>query len=103
MTEPALRGASNTPAGSVSADAEFKAACDRRDYALLQDAIAGMSTRDAVDHLAAIFPHRTRRWFHRNLEALLALDADSFGRLLAYADPTGDAAANRIDAARAAA
>lgn len=96
MTATALRGPLHTPPGSTSGDAEFLAACERRDYVLLQDALAGMTTREAVEHLAALFPHRTPRWFARNLYAIRNLDADQLGRFLGYADPTGDTATERV-------
>lgn len=91
MTATALRGAPNTPAGRASADAEFLA-----DYALLQAALVGMTTRDAVDHLADLFPHRSRRWFLRNLHVIRTLSADDLTRFLSYADPTGDTATANV-------
>ena len=102
MTATALRGAPNTPAGPRSADAEFLAACERRDYALLQDALRGMTKRDAVEHLTHLFPHKARKWFNRHLGALMALTADDLAFVLDYADPTGDTAAANIDEERAA-
>ena len=76
--------------GPRSGDA-FTAACQRRDFASLQDAIRNLSKRDAVDHLLSLFPHRTRSWMERYLPHLMALDPDTFWSL-AYPDPTGEGA-----------
>ncbi|MDO5533202.1 MAG: hypothetical protein Q4F65_00935 [Propionibacteriaceae bacterium] len=97
MTALALCGPTlNTPPGRASGDAEFLAACERRDYALLQAALLGMTTREAVDHLACLFPHRTRRWFLRHLHTIRTMTADDFARFLDYADPTGETATARV-------
>lgn len=96
MTATALRGALNTPADPRLADAEFQAACERRDYVLLQAALADMTKRDAVDHLASLFPHKAREWFRRNLSALMALAPEELARFLDYADPTGDTATANV-------
>ena len=101
MTATALRGHIQTPADPRSADAEFKAACERRDFALLQDALAGMTKREAVDHLTALFPHRSRSWHFRNFHALVALTPDDMERVLLYADPTGETAVANITRERA--
>ena len=85
--------------GPRSGNASFVAACDRRDYGLLQSAVATMTKRDAVEHMAFLFPHRTRRWFSRHFAALMTMTPDDFGRILQYADPTGDAAVARAMAA----
>ena len=87
---------SNNLPGSASGSPEFQSACARRDYGLLQEAIADLTTRDAVDHLAELFPHRSRRWFHRNYRTLMDLPPDLFWRAM-HADPTGDTAARNID------
>ena len=96
MSTPAPRGAHSTDPGPRSGNAAFVAACARRDFALLQQAVSDMSKRDAVEHLAYLFPHRSERWFGRNLSALMALDPADFSRLLSYSDPTGDHAVARI-------
>ena len=101
MTAPSVT--LNTPAGPESADAEFKAACERRDFVLLQDALGGMTKREACEHLAALFPHRTPRWFTRNYWALVNLTPDDLERVLLYADPTGEAAVANITRERSAA
>lgn len=74
----------------------------RRNIGLLQDALRGMSKRDACDHLAGLFPHRSRPWFVRHLEEITRLDPATFERLM-YADPTGEAAAHNVDQERSAA
>ena len=97
MSTPAPHGATPTTLpGPRSGNAAFVAACARRDFALLQQAVSDMSKRDAVEHLAYLFPHRSERWFGRNLSALMALDPADFSRLLGYSDPTGDHAVARI-------
>ncbi len=102
MTATALRGTLQTPPGRASGDAEFKAACERRDYVLLQEALEGMDTRDAVEHLASLFPHRTHRWFLRHLHAIRTLSADALAYFLTYTDPTGEEATTNLLRARAA-
>lgn len=85
-----------TPAaGPRSAVSAFDRACARRDIASLQAAIAGMSKREAVEHLAGLFPWRTERWFIRNLEKLTAIDPDIFWRLM-HPDPTGERAVRNV-------
>ena len=96
MTATALRGRPSPLPPDPRSGVAFQEACARRDYGLLQDALRDMSKRDAVDHLADIFPHRTRTWHHRNFGALMALDPDRFWRLM-HPDPTGDTAAHNID------
>lgn len=95
MTAPPGHAPATAPlTGPRSGDA-FDAACRRRDYAALQDAIRDLSKRDAVDHLHRLFPHRSRSWLERNLSYLMGLAPDHFWRL-AYADPTGEAAVRRV-------
>ena len=96
MSTPAPHGATSALPGPRSGNAAFVAACARRDFALLQQAVGDMSKRDAVEHLAYLFPHRSERWFGRNLSTLMALDPADFSRLLGYADPTGDTAVAHI-------
>lgn len=104
MTDAAPHGATPTTLpGPRSGSSQFQAACRRRDFVSLQRAIADMDKREAVEHLAWLFPHRTERWFSRNLSTLTALDPADFARLLAYSDPTGDQAVRAADLTRAAA
>ena len=100
MTAAALRGHTDLPPDPRSGEAAFEEACARWDYALLQEALAPMSKRDAVDHLAGLFPHRTRSWHRRNFERLMHLTPDQLGRVLTYADPTGETATRHIDERR---
>ena len=100
MTATALRGHIQAPPGRASGDAEFMAACERRAYVLLQEALAGMTTGEAVAHLADLFPDRSARWFRRNLHALRSLPPDGLGRVLTYADPTGETATRHLDERR---
>lgn len=99
MTRPAPTGAPNHLPGPRSGNASFDEACARRDYGLLQAAVADMGKREAVEHLAFLFPHRTPRWFSRNFADLMSLTPEDFGRLIQYADPTGDTAVARAMAA----
>lgn len=85
--------------GPRSGDA-FEEACARRDFGLLQDALADMPKKQAVDHLCNLFPQRTHRWFVRNFPRLMALTPDDFGWELGYADPTGKAATDHVLAER---
>ena len=68
--------------------AQFQDACDRQDYAPLQESISHMSKRDAVDHLCNLFPHKARAWHTRNLPYLTALDPIQLHDVLDYNDPT---------------
>ena len=89
MTSPPSLALAPAPlTGPRSGDA-FTAACQRRDFASLQDAIRDLSKRDAVDHLHSLFPQHTRSWMERNLPYLMALDPDDFWGI-AYPDPTGE-------------
>lgn len=76
----------------------FARACARRDIGALQAALANLTKREACEHLAALFPHRTHRWFAHHLERITRIDPDLWWRL-AYADPTGEQAVRRADAA----
>lgn len=94
MSAPPGAVATLTPlTGPRSGDA-FDAACRRRDYAALQDAIRHLSKRDAVDHLHGLFPQHSRSWMERHLTYLMNIAPDHFWRL-AYSDPTGDAVVRR--------
>lgn len=94
-------GAQQAIPGPRSGNVDFDAAGARRDFGLLQAAVAEMSKRDAVDHMAFLFPARSRRWFTRNFAALMGLSPDDFGRALTYSDPTGDTAVRNLSAAAA--
>lgn len=74
----------------------FQAACERRDYALLQDAVAHMTKRDAVDYLHEMFPHQARAWFVRNLTYLMQLDPLGLSRILTFSNPTADKAIRNV-------
>ena len=99
MTAPAPHGAHLTILpGPRSGNADFDAACARQDFGLLQAAVAGMTKRDAVEHLAFLFPAHSGRWFSRNFAALMALSPADFERAL-HPDPTANAAIRRALAA----
>ena len=99
MTAPALRGASNTPPSPREEDPAYRDAVARQDYGLLQDAVRDLTKKDAVEHIAALFPHLSVWWVRRHFAALMTMTPDDFGRILQYADPTGDAAVARAMAA----
>ena len=75
---------------------EFTAALERRDYALLQDAIRDLSKKDALDHLTNLFPHKARQWFARNLGYLMQLDPLHLGEILGHSDPTANKAIRNV-------
>lgn len=70
-----------------------------QDYALLQDALTGMSKKDAVEHLHFLFPHKVERWFSRNLSHIMTLDPLGLSRILGHSDPTADKAIRNIERA----
>lgn len=76
--------------------AHFQDAVDRRDYAALQDAVRDLSKKDAVDHLTALFPHKARQWFARNLGYLMDLDPYKLGEYLQHSDPTARKAIRNV-------
>lgn len=67
-----------------------------QDYALLQEALAYLSKKEAITHLRSLFPHLTTSWIGRNLTHLMNLDPDGFHELVVYNDPTARKAINNI-------
>ena len=60
-----------------------------------------MSKRDAVEHLAYLVPHRSERWFGRNLSTLMALDPADFSfQSAAFAVVGSDPTPTRLDLPR---
>lgn len=97
MSRPAPSGATLTiPTGASSGVTAFEAACERRDFVLLQQALEGMPVSQAVTHLATLFPAHTVRWYKRYYPHLMALTPDDFAKALDYADPTGDTAVKNV-------
>ena len=97
MSRPAPSGATLTiPTGASSGVTAFEAACERRDFVLLQQALEGMPVSQAVTHLATLFPAHTVRWYKRYYPHLMALTPDDFAKALPYADPTGDTAVKNV-------
>ncbi len=95
MTAPAPSGAPQSdPTSPREEDADFAAACARQDYGLLQDALRGMSKRDAVAHILGLFGHLSEWWVRRHFARLMSLSPDELRRVIAYADPTGEHATN---------
>lgn len=68
-----------------------------QDYALLQEALVGLSKKDAVEHLHHLFPHKAERWFCRNLQHLMSLDPLGLSRILGHSDPTANKAIRNIE------
>ena len=95
ITAPSPGLTQQTPTDPRSEDS-FEEACARRDFGLLQEAIRGMTKRDAVDHLHSLFPHKTREWLRRKFPYLMAMEPDDFRRALGYADPTGEDAVRHV-------
>ena len=79
----------------------FQAAVDRRDYAALQDSVAGMTKKDAVAHLHHLFPHKAKAWFTRNFGYLMTLDPINLGEILGHSDPTANKAIRNVMSAAA--
>lgn len=75
---------------------DFQDACERRDYALLQDSISTMSKKEAIAHLHGLFPHKAKAWFTRNLPHIVQLDPRGLSRLLGHSDPTADKAIRNV-------
>ena len=74
-----------------------------QDYALLQEALEGMSKKDAVEHLVFLFPHKAKAWFTRNFGYIMALDPAGLHEVLVYNDPTARKAINNVMRERVAA
>ena len=92
MSTPAPHGAPPTqPTGASSGVTAFEAACSRRDFALLQQALDGLPVSQAVTHLHHLFPQNSVRWYKRYYPHLMALSPDDFWRAL-HADPTATSA-----------
>lgn len=102
MSRSAPTGAPQVDSTDLRSGKAFKAACDRRDFVSLQEALRVMPKREAVDHLCWLFPDKAREWLRRKFPYLMAMDPDTFWRL-AYSDPTGEAAARNVDDDRVAA
>lgn len=100
MSTPAPHGAPQThPTSPREEDPAYRDAVARQDYGLLQDAVRSLTKRDAVEHIATLFPHLSTWWVRRHFAALMAMSPDDFGRVLQYADPTGDTAVTNAMAA----
>lgn len=65
-------------------------------YALLQEALTGLSKKEAVEHLHYLFPHKEERWFSRNLPYLMALDPLGLYEILGHSDPTANKAIREV-------
>ena len=63
---------------------------------MLQESMAGMSKRDAVDHLHYHFPHKSREWLRRNFQYLMALDPEGLVNACGHPDPTADEAIRNV-------
>jgi hypothetical protein len=65
-------------------------------HALLQEALAGLDKKSAVEHLHNLFPHQSKSYFNRNYIHILTLDPDSLSRILGHSDPTADKAIRNV-------
>ena len=66
-------------------------------HALLQEALAGMDKKSAVDHLRNLFPHKSKSFFDRNYLHILTLDPLGLSRILGHSDPTADKAIRNLE------
>ena len=66
-------------------------------HALLQEALAGLDKKSAVDHLHHLFPHKSKSYFNRNYTHILTLDPLGLSRILGHSDPTADEAIRNIE------
>lgn len=71
-------------------------------YVKLQKNIKAMSKKDAVKYLAATYPHRSERWFSRNLSNIQSLDPERLHDLIFHSDPTARTAIRNVMNAQAA-
>ena len=73
-----------------------------RDYyahwADVQAELCRMQKRDAVAFLYSLDETNSWSWYGRNLHRLRTMRPADLATVLTYADPTGEAAANRADA-----
>ena len=66
-------------------------------HALLQEQLAGMDKKSAVDHLHNLFPHKSKSFFDRNYLHILTLDPLGLSRILGHSDPTADKAIRNLE------
>lgn len=66
-------------------------------HALLQEALAGMDKKSAVEHLHNLFPHKSKSFFDRNYLHILTLDPLGLSRILGHSDPTADKAIRNLE------
>ena len=69
--------------------------------AAIQDECRSESMETATNILAAHFPHKTVKFFKRNLDLVLAISPDDFARIIGYSDPTGEKAVRNVLAQQA--
>jgi hypothetical protein len=65
-------------------------------YALLQEALEGMDKKSAVAHLLHLFPDKSKSYFDRNYQYLMALDPLGLSRILGHSDPTANKAIREV-------
>jgi hypothetical protein len=66
-------------------------------HALLQEALAGLDKKSAVEHLHNLFPHQSKSYFNRNYLHILTLDPLGLSRILGHSDPTADTAIRNVE------
>ena len=69
--------------------------------AAIQDECRSESMETATNILSAHFPHKTVKFFKRNLDLVLAISPDDFARVIGYSDPTGEEAVRNVMSAEA--
>ena len=66
-------------------------------HALLQEALAGLDKKSAVDYLHDHYPHQSKSYFNRNYLHILTLDPLGLSRILGHSDPTAEEAIRNLE------
>lgn len=66
-------------------------------HALLQEHLAGMDKKSAVEYLHQTYPHKSKSFFDRNYLHILTLDPLGLSRILGHSDPTADKAIRNLE------
>lgn len=65
-------------------------------YALLQAELGGMDKKHAVLRLTELHPHKSKSFFDRNYNHLMALDPRQLHETLGRSDPTANKAIRNV-------
>lgn len=65
-------------------------------YAQLQADVHGLDKKSAVDYLHETHPHKSKSFFNRYYNHLMALDPLGLYRFIGHSDPTATKAINNI-------